>query len=109
MLYLTYGTIVYLVLLMKAYAISAILKIFAFEISLGRKIDMLPEVNGNKTFFTVRFHQSISIHSSFSLFGATKVHYMGAFKSLALFITLARTCIIKAGYLWRQENQLRMG
>jgi len=27
----------------KAYAISAILKIFAFEISLGRKIDMLPE------------------------------------------------------------------
>jgi len=51
MLYLTYGTIVYLVLLMKAYAISAILKIFAFEISLGRKIDMLPEVNGNKTFF----------------------------------------------------------
>ncbi|XP_062229577.1 AP-4 complex subunit epsilon-like [Phragmites australis] len=27
----------------KAYAISAILKIFAFEIALGRKIDMLPE------------------------------------------------------------------
>ena len=98
MLYLTYGTIVYLVLLMKAYAISAILKIFAFEISLGRKIDMLPEVNENtKLFFLIR------------QFGATKVHYMGAFKSLALFITLARTCIIKAGYLWRQENQLRMG
>nr|CAB3479229.1 unnamed protein product [Digitaria exilis] len=27
----------------KAYAISAILKIFAFEIALGRKVDMLPE------------------------------------------------------------------
>jgi hypothetical protein len=32
---------------MKAYAISGILKIFAFEIALGRKIDMLPEVNEN--------------------------------------------------------------
>jgi hypothetical protein len=47
MLLLTNGTIVYLVLLMKAYAISGILKIFAFEIALGRKIDMLPEVNEN--------------------------------------------------------------
>jgi hypothetical protein len=31
--------------LFKAYAISAILKTFAFEITLGRKIDLLPEVN----------------------------------------------------------------
>jgi len=36
---------------MKAYAISAILKIFAFEIALGRKIDMLPEVNENTKLF----------------------------------------------------------
>jgi len=50
---------------MKAYAISAILKIFAFEIALGRKIDMLPEVNENtKLFFLIR------------QFGATKFHYI---------------------------------
>ena len=42
--------------LFKAYAISAILKIFAFEIALGRKIDLLPEVNEHLrlSFFIVR-------------------------------------------------------
>uniref|UniRef100_A0A0E0N6R3 AP-4 complex subunit epsilon n=1 Tax=Oryza rufipogon TaxID=4529 RepID=A0A0E0N6R3_ORYRU len=34
----------------RAYAISAILKIFAFEIALGRKIDMLPEIDRNLSF-----------------------------------------------------------
>lgn len=44
----------------KAYAISAILKIMAFEIALGRKIDMLPEVNQNLYLF--RWPDFIIIH-----------------------------------------------
>lgn len=35
----------------KGYAVSAILKIFAFEIAVGRKSDMLPEVNENMCLF----------------------------------------------------------
>lgn len=31
-------------LILKAYAITALMKIYAFEIAAGRKVDMLPEV-----------------------------------------------------------------
>nr|CAB3475222.1 unnamed protein product [Digitaria exilis] len=43
----------------KAYAISAILKIFAFEIALGRKIDMLPEVDRNLSFLNSYVQQAL--------------------------------------------------
>jgi len=61
---------------MKAYAISAILKIFAFEIALGRKTDMLPEVNENtKLFF---FDSSVWSHeiSLYMCSHAQKEHHI---------------------------------
>ena len=33
---------------LKGYAISAMTKIYAFEIAAGRKVDMLPEVSAKK-------------------------------------------------------------
>ena len=31
-------------LILKAYAVTSLMKIYAFEIAAGRKVDMLPEV-----------------------------------------------------------------
>lgn len=38
------------VLLLQAYAVTAIMKIYAFEMSAGRKVDMLPEVHFINTY-----------------------------------------------------------
>ncbi|URE24711.1 AP-4 complex subunit, partial [Musa troglodytarum] len=43
----------------KAYAISAIMKICAFEIAAGRKVEMLPEVDRNLSFLDSFVQQSI--------------------------------------------------
>jgi hypothetical protein len=78
---LTCPAVCYSVFLFKAYAISAILKIFAFEIALGRKIDMLPEVNENlHCLDCLTYHFSCQIVISF--------------QAKPLFITYSFTCAV---------------
>lgn len=43
------------VLLLQAYAVTAIMKIYAFEMSAGRKVDMLPEVHFINTYISSLF------------------------------------------------------
>lgn len=53
-----YAFLIVILLILKAYAVTALMKIYSFEIAAGRKVDMLPEV-GSLNYIWVCFGMPI--------------------------------------------------